>query len=157
MLIEKVIGTLDSGEKRTIDYVDIEWHEAFKKIHKKTTQAGEEIGIRLDNQILTRGLRQGDVLYEDSNRVIAVRIPACEAMVIRIKPDHEKAIAQVCYEVGNTHGTLFWGNEGNEFFTPINDPLMEKLQKMHGVEVEKKQVIFDFDKAISSSINNHHH
>lgn len=48
------------------------------------------------------------------------------------------------------------GEMENEFFTPINDPLMEKLQKMHGVEVEKKQVIFDFDKAISSSINNHH-
>ena len=62
MVCEKVIGKLkDVGiAGKTVEYVDIEWHEAFKKLHRKTSQSGIEVGIKLDNDILTRGLRQGD-------------------------------------------------------------------------------------------------
>ena len=44
---------------KTVEYVDIEWHEAFKKIHRKTTDSGREVGIRLDDSVLTRGLFSG--------------------------------------------------------------------------------------------------
>ena len=39
MLCEQVLGKLHDFDTtgKTIEYVDIEWHEAFKKIHKKTT------------------------------------------------------------------------------------------------------------------------
>ena len=55
MLVEKVIGNINDEQfkNRNIDYVDIEWHEAFKKLHKKTSQSGIEVGIKLDNDILT--------------------------------------------------------------------------------------------------------
>ena len=38
MLVEKVIGNIndDKFKNSKIDYVDIEWHEAFKKLHRKT-------------------------------------------------------------------------------------------------------------------------
>ena len=38
MLCEQVLGKLHDFDTtgKTIEYVDIEWHEAFKKIHKKT-------------------------------------------------------------------------------------------------------------------------
>ena len=58
--------------------MDIDWDDAFKKIHKKTTDAGTELGIRMDDSVLTRGLQEGDILFEDADRVIAVRIPPCE-------------------------------------------------------------------------------
>ncbi len=37
MIIEEVIGKLseDRFKGYKVDYVDIEWHEAFKKLHKK--------------------------------------------------------------------------------------------------------------------------
>lgn len=37
MLCEQVLGKLHDFDTtgKTIEYVDIEWHEAFKKIHKK--------------------------------------------------------------------------------------------------------------------------
>ena len=40
MLCEQVLGKLHDFDitGKTIEYVDIEWHEAFKKIHKKTTR-----------------------------------------------------------------------------------------------------------------------
>ena len=42
MLVEKVIGNLndDQFKNKNVDYVDIEWHEAFKKLHKKTSKNG---------------------------------------------------------------------------------------------------------------------
>ena len=37
MLVEKVIGNINDEQFKdsNIDYVDIEWHEAFKKLHRK--------------------------------------------------------------------------------------------------------------------------
>ena len=39
MLCEQVLGKLHDYDitGKTIEYVDIEWHEAFKKIHNKIT------------------------------------------------------------------------------------------------------------------------
>ena len=39
MVCEKVIGKLKDVDiaGKTVEYVDIEWHEAFKKIHRKVT------------------------------------------------------------------------------------------------------------------------
>lgn len=56
MVCEQILGKLSEFDTsgKTIEYVDIEWHEAFKKIHKKTTDHGTELGIRMDDSILTR-------------------------------------------------------------------------------------------------------
>ena len=46
--------------------MDIEWHEAFKKDPQKKLQTVVgEVGIRLDDSVLTRGLFQDDVIYAD--------------------------------------------------------------------------------------------
>ena len=159
MLCEKILGNLKDSkyQGKTVEYVEIDWHDAYHKIHSKTTKEGTEVGIRLDNDVLTNGLRRGDVLYEDDEKVIAVQIPACEAIVASIKPHHEKMIAKLCYEIGNRHATLFWGEEENTFVTPYNEPMLTMIQKIHGVTAEVKTIEFDFDKAISSSINAHAH
>ena len=48
MLCEQIWGKLPDFDLsgKTVEYVDIEWHEAFKKIHKKTTDHGTEIDNR---------------------------------------------------------------------------------------------------------------
>ena len=159
MLCEKILGNVndDKFSNLDIDYLDIEWHEAFKKIHKKTTKSGIEVGIRMDNEILKRGLRQDDVLFLDENKVIAVNIPECEAIVINIDKNHLNMIAKVCYEIGNKHATLFWGENENEFNTTYNEPTLLMLQKIHGVNAKVEKIKFDFAKSISSSINSHTH
>ena len=35
MLAEKILGKLNPSTEKEVDYVEIEWDEAFKKIHKK--------------------------------------------------------------------------------------------------------------------------
>ena len=156
MLCEKIEGRLDEIEVsgKTIEYVDIEWHEAFKKLHRKTSQSGIEVGIKLDNDILTRGLRQGDVLAINEDNVIAVNIPKDKALVVKVDDTH--LVPKVCYEIGNRHATLFEGSSHNEFITIYSEPMKEMLEKI-GANVTVEEIQFDFNKSISSSINAHHH
>ena len=159
MLCEKILGKLQDLDLsgKAVEYVDIEWHEAFKKIHRKTTDKGTEVGIRMDDSILTRGLFQDDVIYEDDHLVVAVNTPPCEVIEISLEPDHEKYVAKVCYEIGNRHAPLFWEDGENNFITIYNEPMMIRLEKIHGVKAEKKLMKLNFDRRISASIHNHHH
>ena len=156
MLVEKVIGNINDEQFKNsnIDYVDIEWHEAFKKLHRKTSQSGIEVGIKLDNDILTRGLRQGDVLAINEDNVIAVNIPKDKALVVKVDDTH--LVPKVCYEIGNRHATLFEGSSHNEFITIYSEPMKEMLEKI-GANATVEEIQFDFNKSISSSINAHHH
>ena len=45
MLCEQILGTLSDEQFKNlkVDYVDIEWHEAFKKLHKKTSKNGVDV------------------------------------------------------------------------------------------------------------------
>ena len=158
MLCEQVLGKLHDFDitGKTIEYVDIEWHEAFKKIHKKITDKGTEVGIRMDDSILARGLYQDDVIYADDEKLVVVNTPPCEVIRVSLTPGHEKMSAKVCYEIGNRHAPLFWG-ENDTFITIYNEPMLVMLQKIHGVQAEKEVLKLDFDRRISASIHNHHH
>ena len=102
MICEKILGKLTDGEfsGKKVDYVDIHWDEAFKKLHRKTSQGGTELGIRLDDSVLTRGLNQDDVLAVEGDTVYAVNIPPCEVIVVTVDEHHPHMVAKVCYEIG---------------------------------------------------------
>ena len=159
MICEKILGTLDELDVagKTVEYVDIEWHEAFKKIHKKTTNTGREVGIRMDDSVLTEGLYEGKVIYMDDGLVIAVHTPPCEVIRVTVKPDHRFMTAKVCYEIGNRHAPLFYGEDEYTFITPYNEPMLQMLSGLHGVEAEKEMRKLAFDKRVSASVHNHHH
>ena len=137
MICEKIIGKLDSQKVsgKKVEYVDIDWDDAFKKIHKKTTDAGTEL----------------------ADRVIAVRIPPCEVIRVRVAPDHGFMTAKVCYEIGNRHAPLFYGKDAYSFITPYNEPMLQMLSKLHGVTAERAREKLDFDRRISSGAPGHHH
>lgn len=159
MLCDKILGNVKNmqTEKQSVDYVDFYWDEAFKKIHKKVSQKGTEVGIRLDDSILTRGIRTGDILFEEETQILAARILPCQVIEIRIDSDHPKMTAKVCYEIGNRHAALFWGEDGESFLTPYTQPMLEMLEKLHGVKAQVKEAQLDFDARISASVNAHTH
>ena len=158
MLCEKILGKLEEMDVkgRRVEYVEIEWHEAFKKIHRKTSDQGTDVGIRMDDSVLTRGLFQGEVIYADEEVVVAVSTPPCEVIEISLTPGHDMMAAKVCYEIGNRHAPLFWGENGT-YITIYDEPMMAMVSKIHGVRAEKKLMKLDFDKRISAAIHNHHH
>ena len=159
MICEKILGNVSESKYSGchVDYVDIEWYEAFKKLHKKITSCGMEIRIRMGNEILLRGFKQGDVLWCEENEIVAVNIPEAEMIVIDVQPDHPHMIPKVCYEIGNKHATLLYGENPYQFITPYNEPTYELLKKLHGVNVKKECQKMNFDKRISASINAHTH
>lgn len=159
MLCDKILGNVKNmqTEKQSVDYVDFYWDEAFKKVHKKVSQKGTEVGIRLDDSILTRGIRTGDILFEEETQILAARILPCQVIEIRIDRDHPKMTAKVCYEIGNRHAALFWGEDGESFLTPYTQPMLKMLEKLHGVKAQVKEAQLDFDARISASVNAHTH
>lgn len=159
ILCEFIKGNLKEKEiaAQSVDYVDIEWYEAFKRIHKKTSRKGREIGIRLGTEILKRGLREGDILWQEGEEAVAVRIPPCEVIVIDIDRHHPEAAYKVCYEIGNKHAALMSGEGELQFITPYNEPTLQLMQKFCGVHAEKTVRKLDFNKAISSTVNSHTH
>ena len=72
-----------------------------------------------------------------------VNTPPCEVIRVSLTPGHEKMSAKVCYEIGNRHAPLFWG-ENDTFITIYNEPMLVMLQKIHGVQAEKEVLKLDF-------------
>lgn len=96
MIVEKTIGNLKDypAEGRPVDYVGLEWYELDKKLLRKTLENGEDIGIRLQNH-----LHEGDILYADEKRIIAVKILPCELTVVKVAS--MQAMGRLCFELGN--------------------------------------------------------
>ena len=158
MLCEQIYGKLSETDTagKTVEYVDIEWHEAFKKIHRKTTDKGREIGIRMDDSVLSRGLLQDDVIYVDDELVIAVNTPPCEVIEISFEKGYAFMAAKVCYEIGNRHAPLFWGDTYVTFTAVYDEPMLAMLSKLHGVKTARAVKKLDFGRRISASVSHHH-
>jgi urease accessory protein len=124
MIVESILGNLSTFdiEDRKIDYVDIQWYEVNKKILKKDSKAGKEIGIKIKGE---QKLKHNDILYCDSREIIAVNVPKCEAILI--KPKSIEEMGKICYEIGNKHVPLFLFND--EIRVPYEEPLMKLLEK----------------------------
>lgn len=159
MLCEKIIGRMEDWDLngKVLDYVDIEWYEAFKKIHRKISRQGREVGIRLNDQVLSRGLYEGDILYADEQLILAVCTPACEVLKFSAPPDHNYMTVKACYEIGNRHAPLFQGEKEGEYVTPYDEPMHQMLQKIHRITVSKTVQKLDFRHRISAAVHNHHH
>ena len=153
MICEKILGKLENidlqGKK--LEFVSVE------KIHRKVTDAGREVGIRLDDSVLKTGLLEGDVLYVDPELVIAVHTPPCEVVKAKVSPHHPEMIPKVCYEIGNRHAPLFFGEDSSTFVTPYNEPMLRLLSSLHGVEARKTIESLNFKGQISSQIGHSHH
>lgn len=158
MICTKILGNIDSFDPagRRVETVDIEWSDANKKIHRCVTSSGEEIGIRMDDTVLTRGLYEGDVIYEDPERIIVVNTPPCQIIDIRIDNKYPAQIAKVCYEIGNRHAPLFRGEDNFQYIVPYDEPMLAMLKKIPHADAEVRTEKLNFLKKISTSAHHHH-
>jgi urease accessory protein len=159
MICEKILGKLTDDEfaGKEVDYVDFQWDEAFKKLHRKTSRGGVDVGINLDDAVLTRGLLQDDVLAVEGDTVIAVNVEEAEAIKIMVEKGNLSTIAKVCYEIGNRHAPLFRGEDEFTFLTPFNGPMLTMIDKIPGLSTDVVEEKFDFETRISTSVSSHTH
>lgn len=134
MIVTKVITSLQKLElgNRGVDYIDIRWYEMTKKIQLKATRSGESVGIRFLQKGQT--LHDGDVLFKDEKRIVAVNVLPADALVVQPKSICE--ISVVCYEIGNKHLPLFI--DDNKVLMPYSHA-MEKWLAKHNYTVKRRQ------------------
>ncbi|WP_104624835.1 urease accessory protein UreE [Helicobacter felis] len=134
MLVERVLGNLKGGaSSKRLDFIDLEWFDAQKRMGRFTSQQGAEIVLKLKNPPKL-GLSDGDILFEDAHSLIAINIIPTEVICIYAR-DYAQ-VARICYEVGNRHASLYYGEQDLSFKTPFEKPLkilFEKLEARHEV------------------------
>lgn len=153
MLINSILGNLhhdSTWANFQIVHVDFEWYELDKKIIRKTTTAQQDIGIQLTKQ--SHSLNDGDVLAQQDNVIIVVRVLPTQAIAIMPRNYHE--LAKICYEIGNRHAPLFFAPEDdNTLLVAYDEPMLQLLQKMH---IATKVVVAQLIQRIGSAAHQHH-
>jgi urease accessory protein len=135
MTISETLGNISAAAfgLKPIDYLDLEWFEATKKIQRKKTRQGEDIAIKFLRE--GQRLREGDILFEDEQKIIVVTILETEAIVI--SPSSMLEMGTVCYEIGNKHIPLFI--QQDKVLLPFEMPMYRWLE-VSGFKPEKQSV-----------------
>lgn len=170
MLCEEILGNLGDaafesalrgrlGGEFTVDQVPFDWHEAFKRLHRKTSEAGRDVGVRLGDWVLSRGLSEGDVLGVDeaSRTVLAVHLLPTRCLVVDVDPGHPFMLAKVGWEVGNTHGALFYGEGPYQLLCAYTEPVERLLSGLHGVGAHVADAVLDPARRVSANAHHHAH
>ena len=163
MLCTEVVGRLDDPafSGMDVDYVELDWHEAFKKLHRKESAGGRDVGIRLGDWVLQKGLSSGDVLGVDESGerpvAVAVRLLPTKCLVVDVAPDHPFQLAKVGWEVGNTHTPLFFGDGPYQLCCTYTEPIERLLSGLHAVEVHVEGRALDPARRVSNATHHHHH
>ena len=149
MVVERVLGNINDYDcnNRSVDKVYLEWYEFEKKLLKKTAQSGEEIGIRLSSH-----LHDGDILYEDDEKVILVELLPTELMVVKVKSVQE--MGRLCFELGNRHLPI----SIREYcvMVPYDEPTFQYLEKL-GFKPGKQKNKFNDITICSAHGHSHNH
>lgn len=134
MIINETIGNLSQNPtSKTIDFLDLEWFETTKRIQRKKTRTGTDIAIKFLRE--GQRLREGDILFEDDQKVIAINVLETEA--IEMAPVSLLEMGTVCYEIGNKHIPLFI--QEDKVLLPFEMPMFRWLEAS-GFKPERKNV-----------------
>lgn len=128
MLVTKILGTADDlPQNAVIDTISIDWFNTKKRIARYTSSQGRDIAFRFEKP-LAIGLNHGDIVAKDDDTFIIVSILPVHILTMQVHTNVE--IARLCYEIGNYHLPLFFGETAFIFRTPFEKPLQRLLDKL---------------------------
>jgi len=110
-IINKSLGNIHNGydvENKRLDFVDLQWFEATRRVQVKKSRAGLTVGIRFLG--LAQRLHDGDVLLCERGSLLIVNI--LETKVILIKMQSIIQMSILSFEIGNRHIPLFISDNG---------------------------------------------
>ncbi|KFD41018.1 hypothetical protein HY02_06895 [Peptococcaceae bacterium SCADC1_2_3] len=133
MIINQIIGNINDFplSNRIVEKIYLTWEEIEKRMIRKTTDQGTEVGLVLSEP---GNLRNGDVVYADAKRVIIIEVKALDAIVI--KPKSFSEVGRLCYVLGNRHLPIFI--EDDEVIIPYDNITWIFLQQI-GFKMERKE------------------
>jgi urease accessory protein len=141
MIITKVFGKLADLEQDsqcekeavTIEQLFLTWDELPKRILRKTTDVGREIGIQLESG----HLHPGDILFREGNHMIVVTVKEEAVLVVPVRNIKEMGLA--AHAIGNMHAPIEL--KSDYVITPFNQVLQEQLVKL-GLDPVKEDRVF---------------
>ncbi|WP_104749421.1 urease accessory protein UreE [Helicobacter cynogastricus] len=143
-----ILGNIfDQPRAKVVDHVNLEWFDTQKRMGRWVSEGGLEIALKLDKPPLM-GLRDGDILFEDESCVVSVNILPTEILCVYARNCAQ--VAKLCYEVGNRHASLYYGDQDLSFQTPFDKPLKVLFEKL-GVSHEVLKGKLDSSRRISVS------
>ncbi len=92
IIVKEKLGNINSIpiDNYDIDTLVIEWYEAKKRILHKQTKYSKEVAIKFLNK--NPNLKDGDILWQDKNTIIAVEInPLLNSKIL------PKTSGRICY------------------------------------------------------------
>ncbi len=141
LVITKKSGNINISPNASfeIDLVNIEWYETNKRILHKITNSGVPIALRFLSE--NPDIKDGDILWQEENKLIAVEITPCDCIVIKARSILEASA--ICYEIGNRHLPLF--HEDNILLIPHEVPVYNLLKAAgYDLEIKKKKLAHPF-------------
>lgn len=150
ILINSIQGNINTVDiaARGVDPLPLEWFETGKKIMRRHTRNGVEIGWKVVKGLPV--LQDGDILWMDEKVVIAVSILPAAAIVLT--PVTMLDMATICYEIGNKHLPLFIVNQ--EVLVPYEDPLFRWLEAKGYAPKQEQRVLTNM---LRSNVQPHEH
>lgn len=157
MVINEILGNVltdNKWHKCISDNLELQWYELNKRILRKTTRSGREIGVSLPANAPL--LHDGDVLaIIDQQLIIMVKVMPCEC--IAIYPKNYLEVAKICYEIGNRHAPLFSDEHNpNMLLLAMDKPLYTMLEKLGAhIAILNERLVCPL--GMVSSIHHHEH
>ena len=137
MVVEKIIGNRKDMElsDREIDIVPMEWYELDRKLLRKDSMQGEELGIRVEER-----LKDGDILYMDDKKAIVLELKPCELSVMKVETMEQ--MGRLCFELGNRHLSL--SIQPHQVSVIYDEPTFAYLEKLGFAPEKKVEKFTDF-------------
>ena len=123
IVVEELIGKLAEDEPRRVERVALGWEDRLRSRQRVKSDAGTEFGIALPTG---QALAEGDVLFEDGERVVAVSTIPEDVLVLYANSAEE--LARIAYQVGNRHAPV--AVEKERVLTPYDSVIEEYFKKL---------------------------
>jgi len=158
MICTQILGSakeMDLTGKRIVT-LEMDCTDAYKKIQRRTADNGEEVGIRMGDEVTKKGICDGAVLYLDDEKALLVRIKESEAIYVTIEDRSPDTLLRAGYEIGNRHAQLYYGERPFEIVTPMDEPILRMLDHISGLSAQRCLYRLDPAKRIFSAVHHHH-
>lgn len=101
MVFNKILGninSLENLEKYHVETIYVDSENLLKRILRVTSDHKREYGISLENG---ERIKDGDLLFNEDNKIIVVRTKSEDVLVI--KPKSMNEMGEIAHKLGNRH------------------------------------------------------
>ena len=152
LLLRRELGGVFETDELLLD-----WDQADARTFVGVTELGRAVDVRL-GVVDDDRLADGDVLAIDRSGTVpvavVVRLRSAEVYLVEVDRMDPIALAHACWEIGNMHAPLFWGDSDEytvRMYTPLQPVLGRMLRAIEGARISVVSRELDAGRRFASS------